>query len=194
MSKINKIIIKVFVVSFSVIFFVSCASIKTGTHYDHDYYFKGYTTFSWVSKEPIDHDRNRLKNVSPLTLKKIVDSIQSELEAKGYQYVEDSENADFSLAYSIGSREMFTIESYPVYYRNDWGWYWSGRLHHVDQWHVRNWTNGTLTIDIFDNKIKEPIWHGWATKAVSTKDRRDPSNSIKMSVSKIFNDFPILIK
>lgn len=190
MSKFSKSIMQFCFICLSVVFFISCASIKTGTHYNEKYFFENYKTFSWASKEPIVHDKSRALNVSPLTLNIIVASIQDELQEKGYQYVEDTENADFSLSYTVGSREVFSIESYPVFYRKDWSWYWSGRYHHINEWHVKSWTNGTLTVDIFDNKIKEPIWHGWATKAINKKDRKDPSESIRMAVRKIFDDFP----
>lgn len=190
MFKINHFLIQALIMCFSILVMTSCTGIKTGTHYDEKYYFDGYKTFSWVSENPIAQDENNAIKISPLTLKKIVQSIQSELESKGYQYTEDIENADFGLTYTVGSRAALSFDSFPLDYRQDWDWYWRGNLHTVNQWHAQTWTEGTLTIDIFDNRNKEPIWHGWATKTVSSSDQKNPTKSIKLAVSKIFKDFP----
>ena len=190
MFKINQSSVKALVSCFSVVALVSCAGIRAGTHYDEKYYFDGYKTFSWLSKEPIQNSENGTANISPLTLKKIVQSVQSELIDRGYQYTDDLDNADFSLTYTVGSREALSMNSFPVGFRHDWDWYWHGNYHTYNQWHVQTWTEGTLTIDIFDNNTKEPIWHGWATKSVTKSDRKDPTNSIKKAVGKIFKDFP----
>jgi hypothetical protein len=194
MLKIKKLIINFFIICCSTLFFVSCATIKTGTHYDEKYYFEGYKTFSWISKKPINKDEKGAVTISPLTLKKITDSIQTHLESKGYQHIDDNSLANFSLSYTVGSREKFTMDYFPMDYRHNWNWYWDGNHHTNDQWHIQSWTQGTLTIDIFDNKNKVPIWHGWAIKTVTNNDRKDPDHSIEKAVSKIFNDFPALIK
>lgn len=190
MTKTNKLTIKIFIICVSILFFVSCAGIKIGTHYDEKYYFKGYKTFAWISQEPINQNKNGSEKASPLTLKKITNSIQNHLQSIGYQYTDDTSLADFVLSYSVGSREKFTMDYFPHDYRQYWGWYWDGEQHRSSQWHVQSWTVGTLTIDIFDNKNKQPIWHGWATKTVTENDRKDPGDSIEKAVNKIFNDFP----
>ena len=103
------------------------------------------------------------------------------------QYMYNTVNVNPAYA---GSRETLSVDSFPVGFRHDWGWYWYGNDHAFDQWHIQSWTEGTLTIDIFDNSNKEPIWHGWATKTVTTSDRKDPTEAIKLATAKIFHDFP----
>ncbi len=192
MVTLKKLSLKSVVLFLVVPMLYSCTNIKVGTHYDEKYYFEGYKTFSWISKDPIDNSGDSGTKISPLILKKIVESIQAELESKGYQYIDDIASADFGLSYTVGSRQEQSIDSYPEIYRHDWQWYWHGPIHVVDRWHVRSWTEGTLTIDIFDNKKKEPIWHGWATKTITKSDRKDPTESIQTAVNKIFAEFPVL--
>ena len=192
MFKLNRFVIKSLLIYFSVMVLTSCVGMKTGTHYDEKYFFDGYKTFSWISKQPVIKGEDGIANIDPLTLKKIIQSIQAELESKGYQYLDNNDQADFGLTFTVGSREGLTVESFPVDYRHHWDWYWHGNFHTYNQWHVRSWTEGTLTIDIFDNSNKEPIWHGWATKTVSSSDRKDPTESIKLAVSEIFKDFPFI--
>ena len=190
MIKLNQAAVKALIICFSFILLISCAGIKVGTHYDAKYYFDGYQTFTWLSKEPIQNSADGAINVSPLTLKYIIQSVQSELESKGYQYTNDLDKADFGLTYTVGSREALSINSFPADFRHDWHWYWHGNYHAFNQWHVQTWTEGTLTLDIFDNRNKEPIWHGWATKAITQSDRKDPKESINKAVSAIFKGFP----
>lgn len=191
MFKLIQVAVKAFVICFSFMVLFACVGIKAGTHFDENHFFHDYKTFSWVSKQPISKVESGSLKISPLTMKKIVHSIQSELESKGYHYIADNEKADFGLTYTVGSRQEINMSSFPVDYRHNWGWYWYGNHHAFNQWHTQTWTEGTLTIDIFDNNNKEPIWHGWATKTVSSSDRKDPTDSIELAVRKIFKDFPV---
>ena len=59
--------------------------------------------------------------VSPLLEGRIMSAIQRELQAKGYDYVEGAEYADFAIAFTVGSREKIRVDTYPTYYRGGAG-------------------------------------------------------------------------
>ena len=168
---------------------IACSSLQSGWHADENIDFSQYRTFAWISENPMIRLENESVGVSPLTKKILESTIRSSLENKGYRYLDDKKSADFVLSYSIGARERVDIDSIPTAYRGEWSWYWHEHDHFIDRWHVRTWTEGTLMIDIFDNKSKEPVWHGWATKAITKKDREKPSESISVAVLRIFEDF-----
>ncbi len=75
-----------------------------------------------------------------------------------------ADQADFVVAYTVGTREKIVSTSYPTTYQGDWGWHLYGRYYYQTEVEHRTYTEGTLGIDIFDGKSKEPVWHGWASK------------------------------
>jgi hypothetical protein len=167
----------------------ACATISTGSHYDETNNFGLYETFSWIDENPYINDASSVR-VDPLTQSKIQNAIQDKLEQKGYSFVEDRDNADFVLAYVVGTREKIRISSYPVGYRGSWGWHVHGSHYYVHEYTQHSYTEGTLSIDIFDGKTKQPVWHGWAEKSITESDRKDPSAIIKEGVAKLLESFP----
>lgn len=173
------------------LFIVSCSSIQTGSHSDESISIEKYKSFSWIAPDPMVAQNKNSIVVSPLSKKHIESAIKQALIDKGYVFRPTDDKVDFVISYSVGTRERVEVDSYPGLYRGDWSWYWQGEVHRSDKWHVQTWTEGTLTIDIFDNKLKEPVWHGWATKAVTQSDRQKPSDAIEEAIKGIFKEFPV---
>ena len=167
-----------------------CATIETGSHRDEAATFDGYRTFSWISDNPMIVGVGESAMISPLTQKKIVDAITGELTRKGFVYTANRDNADFVLPYTVGTRERIEATSYPTAYQGPWGWHLYGRYYYETEVVHRMYTEGTLGVDIFDGKTKQPVWHGWATKTISSADRQDPSPSIDKAVAGLFAAFP----
>lgn len=167
-----------------------CATIKTGSHHDEAASFVGYRTFSWIADNPLIVGQGNNPSVSPLTQKKIVDTIVGELTRKGFVYTSNRNDADFVLAYTVGTRERVEATSYPSAYRGAWGWHLYGRYYYDIEVEHRMYTEGTLGVDVFDGQTKQPVWHGWATKTISGADRQDPSPSIDKAVAGLLAAFP----
>jgi hypothetical protein len=55
---------------------------------------------------------------------------------------------------------------------------------------VRQYREGTLSIDIFDVKSHRPVWHGWAKKELSRKDIEQSEQPIKHAVAAVLEKFP----
>ena len=102
-----------------------------------------------------------------------MNAAQAALIAKGFTFVEDRKDADFVVSFTMGARDKIRVNNYPVHYRGPTPWEWGAPYHtEVD---VRNYTEGTLAIDIFDVQARSPVWHGWAVRTISTADRRNPT-------------------
>jgi hypothetical protein len=167
-----------------------CATIRTGSHQDETVAFSDYSTFAWIAENPLILGAGEKSSISPLTQKKIVQAIENELSRKGFTYTEDPDQADFVVSYTVGTRERIDETSYPVAYRGAWGWHMYGRYYYQTEVVHRTYTEGTLGIDVFDGKTKQPVWHGWASKSVTSADREDPSPVIKKAVAAIIKRFP----
>lgn len=167
-----------------------CATIKTGSHQDESVSFDNYRSFTWISDDPLILGAAEPPPISPLTKKKIVQAIEGELRKKGFTYLTNSDQADFIVSYTVGTREKIDSTSYPTAYRGEWGWHIYGRHYYLTEVEHRSYTEGTLGVDIFDGKTKQPVWHGWAAKTISATDRQDPSPSIQKAAARIIARFP----
>lgn len=167
----------------------SCATIKSGSHRDESASFEAYRSFSWIADEPLIVGSGSDPLVSPLTQKKIADAIVDELARKGFSYTDDRGAADFIVAYTVGTRDRIEKTSYPAAYQGAWGWHLYGQSYYDTEVVHRMYTEGTLGVDIFDGKSKQPVWHGWAMKTISNADRQDPTPSIDKAVTELFATF-----
>ena len=167
----------------------ACSTVKTGSHFDETTNFGAYKSFSWIDDEPYISAPNAVL-VDALSRSKIKSEIQTQFEQLGYAFTNIRDNADFVVAYTIGTRDEFRIDSYPSNYRGYWGWHVPYSYYYFHDISVHTYTTGTLSVDIFDNESGKPVWHGWAEKAVTDRDRNDPGPAIKASVSDLLESFP----
>ena len=172
-------------------FAAGCASISTGAHYDETMNFGAYKRFAWIDEQPhiVGAEETGII-ISPLTQTKIQAAIRAELERKGFSFVENDADADFVVAYTVGTRNEVSVESYPQSYHGTWGWHVRGSHYYVNEVTTHSYTRGTLGVDVFDRKSRKPVWHGWAEKTITTGDKEDPGPTIEAGVSQMLELFP----
>ncbi|HVW71119.1 MAG TPA: DUF4136 domain-containing protein, partial [Steroidobacteraceae bacterium] len=162
-----------------------CASLRTGADYDRAADFSGFHRFAWMPRE--HHDSS-----NPIVVRRAHEAIEAELARRGFVDAGDPTAADFIVDFTIGSRERVDVASYPapygMSYRNypDW-WghrYWGGA---VD---VREYREGTLSIDVFDAHTDRPVWHGWASKELTSSDLKHSQRPIRAAVEAVLRRFP----
>ena len=150
-----------------------------------------YKTFAWLQDSkiiaaPVD--------LNPVMKSRIDVAIEESFRARGYKLVDSAENADFTVSYTLGSRDKVKVDSYPTTYRTGFAWgrgYYGGYggVSMGTETHVRNYQEGKLAVDVFDVKTKEPVWHGWAVKRISTKNQENPGAEIQPIVDQVINQF-----
>jgi hypothetical protein len=164
----------------------ACATLRVASDYDHAASFTAYHTFAWLPRE-------RHGTSNPLVVQRAHDAIDAELRTRGFTYTADPASADFLVDFTIGSRLRTDIESYPAGYvspmwwgyRGWWGYpYWGAE---VD---VRQYREGTLSIDVFDGRSHRPVWHGWARKELSRSDIEHSEAPIRAAVTAVLAQFP----
>lgn len=165
----------------------SCTTMQVGSDYDRAVSFAGYHSFTIMQR-----DHTGVQN--PLVPTRTEDAIRRELVSKGYTSAMDPSNADFTVDFTIGSKERTDVNSYPTPYAGaGWGWGgrgWWGGGYWGDDVDVRQYREGTLSVDVFDGKTHRPVWHGWAKKELTRKDIEQSEQPIQRAVAAVLAKFP----
>lgn len=159
------------------------------SHYDYDpsVDLSGYRTWYWLTDDRSIMPADRQPELSPLILQRIADYIEQHLGERGFAMAASREQADFVVTFTVGTREKIQIESYPFHYRGPWYWqpyYWDSH------YEARTYTVGTLAIDVFDQRSRAPVWHGWTSKRVTTRDLEAPDEPVHRAVEAVLLNFP----
>lgn len=126
--------------------------------------FSAYKTYSWVQAQ-VPSGGN------PILFQQILSDLDSALSQKGYRKVDA--DGDLSLVLTIGAQQKTDIES--------WGRFGL-------QTSVYQYTQGQLSLDAFDTKTKQAVWHGQTSQTVNP-DKPNPSK-IDAAVAKLMAGFP----
>jgi len=163
---------------------VGCTTMRVGSDYDRNAAFSNYHTFALMKRE---HRGTR----NPLVITRTEDAIKEDLTRKGYSLASDDKTADFAVDFTIGSRERTDLSSYPPPYAGPWwrGAWWGGPYwgNNID---VRQFREGTLSIDVFDGQSHRPVWHGWARKELTRSDIAHSEEPIRKAVDSVLARFP----
>lgn len=156
----------------------SCASVHVASDYDDGVDFNQYKTYAFF-KDGIDK-----ADISDLDKKRILRAIDEELTKKGFT---KSENPDLLINIFTKARREVDVNNFNSGWGYGWGWspfMWGGNY-----FSVSTSTQGTLYIDMIDNKKKEMVWQGVGT-GVLTNDRKEKQKLINEFVTKIIAEFP----
>jgi hypothetical protein len=162
-----------------------CASMSVSTERHPQADFAAYRGYAWISADPLIRPPGEQPQVSALTVRFIREAIEKQLHARGYRQVEVPAPTDFVVAFTVGTRDRIDTQSYPVTYRGPWDW--EG---HASETGLRVFQEGTLSIDIFDGASHQPVWHGRASKVITSSDVADPGPVIDKAVAAILEKFP----
>lgn len=179
---------KVFGLLMTCVLATGCAStMQARSDHDSSQDFSGYRLFAWMDADPLMAPVGTTSPISPLNRRRIVEAIEGQLDAKGFQRTSDREAADFVVSYTAGARDRLDVQAYPLPYRHYWHW---GRTYFGNEVDVDTYREGTLAIDVFDGKSHQPVWHGWATKRITEADIRGAAEQIPIAVTAILEGFP----
>ncbi len=186
--------IKVTLVTVFVLLVASCAStynVKVGFDKNENIDTANYKTFAWLTPAKI---MAPAEDFNPVMKFRVDEAIEKAFIAKGYTLVTEAEKADFTISYTVGSRDKIKVSSYPSSYNASFGWgrrYYGGMFGRSirDEVTVRQYTEGKLAIDVYDVKLRQPAWHGWATKRITSNDENGTSGIVKDAVNEVVTQF-----
>ena len=169
----------------------ACASTPPVVDYDSSVDFSSYRSYAFISEHPLMRAPDSLGG-SPLLEGRLMRITDENLQAKGFVKVDNPEEADFTVGFTVGARDKIKVNSYPEPYRPYYGaWRWGGTYYggatNVD---VQQYMEGQLAIDVYDVSGHKPAWHGVATKRITDSMRRNPDESVTAIVNDILMGFP----
>lgn len=176
-----KIINSVILFALALLIF-SCSSVTIKTDYDREYDFSKFKTFRWANAKEINPDDVLARNL--LIQKRVMESVDRTLAAKGMQEVE-SEDVDVVVLAHAGTKgKMQVTQTGGGYYGGYRGWYdpWWGA--YGSQTQVSYYEEATLVVDIVSWEHKELAWRGMATGTVKENNNAD----FKKMVVLLFQD------
>jgi len=151
----------------------SCVSVRVSSDYDKEANFKEYKTFAFY-KKGIDKSK-----ISDLDKKRILRAIESELTAKG---MTKSSNPDVLVSIFAKSEKRVDVYNNNYWYPSYYGPYWNN---------YSKYTEGTLLIDLIDNKGKTLLWQGVGKGVLSTSKKVEKREArIKEFVAEIMKVYP----
>jgi hypothetical protein len=142
----------------------SAAKPRISTDALQDVNFSASKTYYWANSLPPG-------GMNPVMYQQMQMDIDSALAGLGYQKVPSG--GDLAMILTIGARQKTDVQS--------WGWFGL-------QTSVYQYTQGQLSLDAFDTKTKQAVWHGQVTETVNP----DKPNQAKIdaAVSKLMASFP----
>lgn len=132
-----------------------------------------YKTYSWAFP--------KRGSGNPFVYQRVQDAMDATLAKEGFTLVQEGQG-DMELAFTLGARDKVDVTNwgsvgpyYPAYGRG-YRYGWAYQYNDVD---VRNVTEGSLALDVFDGKTDRPIWHGIAAAQIGSRDT--PSDALVQS-------------
>ncbi len=157
------------------------------TDFDPGVNFGQYQTYRWTQ---------RPEGFSPLQTQRVVAAVDAKLRERGWT---QSTNAQVTLAGTIVTERRMRVDTWnngPMW--GGWGG-WGGGCCWGPGWGawgsfnttttVRDYTYGTLVLDMFDAQTQRPLWRGIAMGTVPDSPIAQ-TNAMQLSVDRMFAQFP----
>jgi len=172
------------------LFLFGCAAPAPMIDYDSSYDFSNDKTFAFISEHPLIRGEGA-QGVNPMIEGRLMQITENILASRGLTRVSDPESADLAVGFTLGGREKIQVNSYPQTYRSHYGrWGWGGGYYQTEQVDVRQYTEGTLSVDIYDPQEHRPVWHGRAVRKITKKMQENPGETLREILGGIFATFP----
>jgi hypothetical protein len=144
---------------------------------------------TWAFYEPIAMEAN---GYTSFTTQRIRDAVRTQMDARGYVY--DPATPDLKVNFQGIVEDRTDVYTVP---RTDFAWYYSYRARSYvavpvwyDEAQVRNYRQGTLTIDLVDARANRMVWTGSAIGRVTRKTPQERAVEIDGAVAAIFARYP----
>ncbi len=168
-------------------------TLRPTTDYDPSVDFSSFSTFSWIDGNPLMRISGQ-RPPNPLIEQRLMAAARASFTARGLRFVENPENADLVLAFTVGSREGIRVTSYPATWHRPspgrrsstyWRGYWN-----TSTVRTRQYTEGQLAIDMLSVADARPVWHGTVSRRITQQDRGNPGPALEEAVTAIAAEFP----
>lgn len=144
---------------------------------------------SYAFYEPLAMEQSGYTTYLTNTVKS---AIRREMQARGYTYDETSPDLRVNFQGFIRERtDVYSVPRSDVHYYYD---YWARTYVAVPFWHdetrVRDYTEGTLSVDVVDAARNHLLWTGAAVGRVTQQDAAARSAEADAAIQQIFTRYP----
>ena len=163
---------------------VGCSSMKVNHDYDRQAAFSSFKSFAW-------HDSGtNVADTDPLAHERFVNAVNSQLRTHGLSEV--SSNPDIFVTYNAEESQQMSLST--TYMGGGWGsgpgWGWGGYgSMGSSTTQVREYSVGTLVLDMWDAKQKRLVWRGVVSDTISDNPQKNASKITK-AARELFKDYP----
>jgi hypothetical protein len=126
--------------------------------------------------------------VNEIDRRRLYDALKDEMDARGYEQVKSG--ADMAVNLMIIIQEGSDVSAYRSHYNYGGYYYPYGYGYSTVRYDSQEYLQGTLIIDIFNNKEKKLIWQGVAVARID-ENPKNREYRIKKTMSRIFWEFPV---
>jgi Domain of unknown function (DUF4136) len=171
---------------------VGCAHTNVRTDFDPSADFSTYHTYYWAGGKDVNGG-GTLENT--LVDKRIKNIVGEQLSAKGLREVSEDAKPDLAVLYWIGTKDKMTVQTVPASMSSRVAWsrydpYWGGRWRRTyDEVVVRNYTEGTLIVDLIDAAKMQLAWRAYLVQTVD-KDPQKTAARAEANAAAAFAQFP----
>jgi hypothetical protein len=149
--------------------------------------FAGFRTFAFM--QPLSTDRAGYQS---LVSQQLVASAERELLARGLQRVET--NPDLLVNFSADLDQRLRVTQSPTFHGSRFnhhrrGFYSTWPTY--QQTEIRQYTKGTLGVDVIDAARRQLVWEGFALGRVTQRTADNLGPVLDAAVTDIFRDFPL---
>ena len=150
---------------------------KVNVDWDRGTDFSKFHTYAW---QPSTHPAKGLWD------QRIIDGVNTQLQAKGLKLVDSSPDLWVVYSNSIKKNQQVVGTGYNM--GPAWGWgYWGGPT--TTTYNTYTTREGTLIVDIADANDHQLLWRGSATDTLS--DNSDKNiKKLNNALNKLFKNFP----
>ena len=145
---------------------------QVSVNYNRAQDFTKYHTYAWASD-----NANKIQN--SILAQQAQSDINTALQGKGLQMVQESQNPDLIVAANGGLKQQ---TSYTAYGMRGFG---GGMGQITPQQNVI----GTMIVDLYDVKTKSLVWRGIAQDTLSSNGDKN-SKMVSKAVQKMFKQYP----
>ena len=165
----------------------ACGGIQVNSDYNPNTDFTRFRTYAWAEGSgSLDDPR-----MTDLVDQRFRRAVESELVSRGWEKTASAE-PDVFVGYQIALDDRVDYQTINTYYGPGWGYRGVYGNIGTTQTAVREYTVGTLVIDVYDARQRELVWRG------SGEDKVDPAwnpeesqERINQVVTQIMQGFPV---
>ena len=163
-----------------------CATTQLEAVTDFDASFD-FSPVRKIAIQPVERMNAAAIRISDMDVNRLNGIFADELTRKGFEIVEDNDEADMYLSWHLVTQEKTDVRSYnSMSYYNCWR---CGPT--VSDISVRQFTEGTLIVDMIDPGRGQSVWRSTVQSRLSSNNDAEARQALRLEASRaLFYKFP----